>query len=77
MLYQLTLQNSGSIKEPPPPAHTSKLRRIGTEMTPALETAGYAVEITRQYEEFAGVTLGHDCIVSSYAPVTPAGTDRA
>lgn len=30
------------------------------KMTAALEAAGYAVEITRQYEEFASVTVGHD-----------------
>ncbi|GAA3315614.1 nucleotidyl transferase AbiEii/AbiGii toxin family protein [Arthrobacter ramosus] len=30
------------------------------KMTAALEAAGYAVEITRQYEEFASVTVGQD-----------------
>ncbi|WP_284752099.1 nucleotidyl transferase AbiEii/AbiGii toxin family protein [Arthrobacter sp. efr-133-R2A-120] len=29
-------------------------------MTTALEAAGYTVEITRQYEEFASVTVGHN-----------------
>lgn len=30
------------------------------KMTAALEAAGYTVEITRQYEEFASVTVGND-----------------
>ncbi|GAB2718017.1 nucleotidyl transferase AbiEii/AbiGii toxin family protein [Arthrobacter bambusae] len=30
------------------------------KMTAALEAAGYTVEITRQYEEFASITVGHD-----------------
>lgn len=30
------------------------------KMTDALEDAGYTVEITRQYDEFASVTVGHD-----------------
>ncbi|WP_437773544.1 nucleotidyl transferase AbiEii/AbiGii toxin family protein [Arthrobacter sp. KNU40] len=30
------------------------------KMTAALKTAGYTVEITRQYEEFASITVGHD-----------------
>ncbi|MBT2597919.1 hypothetical protein [Arthrobacter sp. ISL-72] len=29
-------------------------------MTDALQASGYAVEITRQYDEFASVTVGHD-----------------
>lgn len=29
-------------------------------MTAALETVGYTVQITRQYEEFASVTVGHN-----------------
>ncbi|MBT2555934.1 nucleotidyl transferase AbiEii/AbiGii toxin family protein [Arthrobacter sp. ISL-5] len=30
------------------------------KMTGALQASGYAVEITRQYDEFARVTVGHD-----------------
>ncbi|BAS08721.1 hypothetical protein AHiyo4_21430 [Arthrobacter sp. Hiyo4] len=30
------------------------------KMTDALEDSGYTVEITRQYDEFASVTVGHD-----------------
>lgn len=30
------------------------------KMTAALQASGYIVEITRQYEEFASVTVGHD-----------------
>lgn len=29
-------------------------------MAAALEAAGYVVEVTRQYDEFASVTVGHD-----------------
>ena len=29
-------------------------------MTTALEASGYTIEITRQYEEFASVTVGHN-----------------
>ncbi|WAH97446.1 nucleotidyl transferase AbiEii/AbiGii toxin family protein [Arthrobacter sp. MMS18-M83] len=30
------------------------------KMTAALEAAGYTIEITRQYEEFASITIGHN-----------------
>jgi hypothetical protein len=30
------------------------------KMTAALEASGYTAEVTRQYEEFASVTVGHD-----------------